>query len=169
MRICSRITLTQPGVSYFIMGPCFLPLDCGIWTLRSGYKVYSLLQETHCFEALLTDKPRKYILKFLLLYIWCLQVKKKFDWSIHISGFPCGSEVEVSAGNAGDLGLIPGSGRSPGEGNGNPPQYSCLENPIDWGAWWATVHRVAKNRTRLRDFTHFTHTYIYSFLDFIPI
>ena len=49
----------------------------------------------------------------------------------------------VSACNAGDLGSIPGSGRSPGEGNGNPLWYSCLENPMDGGAWWATVHRVA--------------------------
>ena len=57
----------------------------------------------------------------------------------------------------GDLGLIPGSGRSPGEGNGNPLQYSCLENPMDRGAWWATVHGVAKSQTRLSDFT-FTFT-----------
>ena len=49
--------------------------------------------------------------------------------------------------------MIPGSGRSPGEGNGNPLQYSCLENPMDRGAWWATVHGVAKSRTRLSDFT----------------
>ena len=46
--------------------------------------------------------------------------------------------------NAGDGGLIPGSGRSPGEGNGNPLQSSCLENSMDRGAWWATVHKVAK-------------------------
>ena len=45
------------------------------------------------------------------------------------------------------LGLIPGSGRSPGEGNGNPLQYSCLENPMDRGAWWATVHGITKSRT----------------------
>ena len=51
--------------------------------------------------------------------------------------------------DAGDLGLIPGLGRSPGEGNGNPLQYSCLENPMDGGAWWATVHGVTKSRTRL--------------------
>ena len=67
--------------------------------------------------------------------------------------FPGGSEVKASASNAGDLGLIPGSGRSPGEGNGNPLQYSCLENPMDWGAWWAAVHGVTKSRTRLSDFT----------------
>ena len=62
--------------------------------------------------------------------------------------------LKVSACNAGDLGSIPGSGRSPGEGNGNPLQYSCLENPMDGGAWWATVHGVAKSWTRLSDFTH---------------
>ena len=68
-------------------------------------------------------------------------------------GFPGGSEVKVSACNAGDLGSIPESGRCPGEGNGNPLQYSCLENPMDGGAWWATVHGVAKSRTQLGDFT----------------
>ena len=55
--------------------------------------------------------------------------------------------------NVGDLGSIPGSGRSPGEGNGNPLQYSCLENPMDGGALWATVPGVAKSRTQLSDFT----------------
>ena len=56
----------------------------------------------------------------------------------------------ASAGDLGDEGSIPGSGRSPAEGNGNPLQYSCLENPVDRGAWWATVHRVAKNWTHLK-------------------
>ena len=65
---------------------------------------------------------------------------------------PC-SEVKASACNAGDMGSIPGSGRSPGEGNGNPLQHSCLENPMDRGAWWATVHGVTKSQTRLSDFT----------------
>ena len=67
-------------------------------------------------------------------------------------GFPGGSEVKGSACNVGDPGSIPGSGRSPGEGNGNPLQYSCLENPMDGGAWWATVHGVAKSQTRLSYF-----------------
>ena len=62
-------------------------------------------------------------------------------------GLPGGSEVKASACNEGHLGSIPGSGRSPGEGNGNPRQYSCLDNPMDGGAWWATVHGVAKSRT----------------------
>ena len=64
-------------------------------------------------------------------------------------GFPGGSDGKESTCNAGDPGSIPGSGRSPGEGNGNPLQYSCLENPMDRGAWWATVHGVAKSETRL--------------------
>ena len=66
-------------------------------------------------------------------------------------GFPGGSEVEASACNVGDLGSIPGSGRFPREGNGNPLQYSCLENPMDGGAWWATA-------TGWGDFT-FTFTF----------
>ena len=67
--------------------------------------------------------------------------------------FLCGSDSKESDSNAGDLGSIPGSGRSPGEGNGNPLQYSCLENLMEGRAWWATVHGVAKSQTRLRDFT----------------
>ena len=65
------------------------------------------------------------------------------------------SEGKASACNAEDLGSIPGLGRSHGEGNGNRLQYSCLENPMDGRAWWATVHGVAKSRTQLSDFTHF--------------
>ena len=53
--------------------------------------------------------------------------------------------LPANAGNIRDVGLIPGSGRSPGEGHGNPLQYSCLENPMDRGTWWATVHAVAKS------------------------
>ena len=62
-------------------------------------------------------------------------------------GFPGGSDGKESYCNAGDLGLIPGLGRSPGEGNGNPLQLSCLENSMDRGAWWATVHGVSKSLT----------------------
>ena len=65
--------------------------------------------------------------------------------------------VKASACNAGDPSWMPGLGSSPGEGNGNPLQYSCLENSMDGGAWWATVHGVTKSRTRLSDFT-FTFT-----------
>ena len=72
-------------------------------------------------------------------------------------GFPGGSEVKASASNVGDPGSIPGLGRSPGEGNGNPLQCSCLENPMDRGVWQATVHGVAKSRTQPNDFTSHLH------------
>ena len=68
-------------------------------------------------------------------------------------GFPGGSEGKASACSAGDPGLIPGPGRSSGEGNGNPLQYSCLENPKNEEAWQAVVHGVAKSWTRLSSFT----------------
>ena len=69
--------------------------------------------------------------------------------------FPGSSEGKVSDCNAGDRGSIPGAGISPGGRNGNPLQYSCLENSMDRGAWWATVHGVAKSWTRLSNFTSF--------------
>ena len=61
-------------------------------------------------------------------------------------GLPGGSDSKESACNAGDLALIPGSARSPGEGNGNSLQYSCLENSMDGGDWWTAVHGVAKSQ-----------------------
>ena len=76
------------------------------------------------------------------------------------SGFPGGSDSKASAYNVGDLGSIPGLGRSPGEGNGNPLQYSCLENLMDRGVWQATVHGVTKSQTRLSDFTFFHNVII---------
>ena len=66
-------------------------------------------------------------------------------------GFPGGSVGKESACNAGDLGLIPGSGKFPGEGNGNPLQYYCLKNPMDRGAWWDTVHGIIKSPAQLRN------------------
>ena len=87
---------------------------------------------------------------------------KQFFWGIiYISlVFSGDSDSKESTSNAGDLGLIPGSGRSPGEGNGNPLHYSCLENPMDRGAQLATVHGAAKSLTQLSDF-HFYFVYHY--------
>ena len=79
--------------------------------------------------------------------------------SFHFFG---GSEDKASTCNAGDLGSIPGLERSLGEGNGNSLQYSCLENPMDRGAWQATVHGVTKSRTWLSNFTFTFHKWIYS-------
>ena len=77
-------------------------------------------------------------------------VKKKlnnFPQVYEGKGFSYGLDGKESTCNAGDPGLIPGSGRSPGEGNGYPPQYSCLENPMDRGAWWVTDHGVTRSQT----------------------
>ena len=78
---------------------------------------------------------------------WIVEKARGFQKNIYFIGFPGSLDGKASAYNVGDLGLIPGSGRSPGEGNGNPLQYSCLENPMDQGSWWATVHGVTKSRT----------------------
>ena len=68
-------------------------------------------------------------------------------------------KTPVNAGDVRDTGLIPGSGRSPGGEHGNPLQYSCLENSMDRGAWWAIVHRVAKSQTQRQRLS--THALIY--------
>ena len=70
-----------------------------------------------------------------------------------------GSGGKESACNTEDPGSVPGLGRSPGGGHGNPLQYSCLENPIDRGSWWATVHRVAKSQTQLKQLSTHAQTY----------
>ena len=87
-----------------------------------------------------TEPPEKpYIIYYIIIYI-----------SV---AFPGGSDGKAPAYNVGGPGSIPGSGRSLGEGNGNPLQYSCLENPMDGGAWLAPVHGVTKSWTRLSNFT----------------
>ena len=76
-------------------------------------------------------------------------------------GSPTGTMVKnppANAGDARDLGSIPGLGKSPGEENGNPLQYSCLGNPMDRGAWWATLHEIMNSWTQMSDYTH-THTH----------
>ena len=79
--------------------------------------------------------------------------------SYRLPGLPGDLYGKESACNAGDQGSIPGSGRYPGERNGNPLQYSCLENPMDRETWWATVHGVTKSRTQLSDSHTHTHTH----------
>ena len=88
---------------------------------------------------------------------WALRAigksQEKSSWKnpLRSLGFPGGSDGKESTCSARDLGLIPGLGRSAGGGHGNPLQCSCLENPVDRGAWRATVHQVAKSQTRLSD------------------
>ena len=82
--------------------------------------------------------------------------------SFQTSGFPGGSAVKNPCANAGDVGVIPESGRSPGEGNGNPLQYSCQGNPKDRGDWWAIVHGVTKSQRPLSDETTATKLRMFS-------
>ena len=86
-----------------------------------------------------------------------LSMERLFMGSSTFTGLPWWLSSKESACNAGDtedVGSIPGSRRCPGGRHGNPLQYTCLENPMDWGAWWATVHSVSRSRTRLSDRTH---------------
>ena len=97
-------------------------------------------------EATLDDSSKKCI--NVILTWWDKFFVHQFDLQ---KGFPGGSVGKESACNVGDQSSIPGSGKSPGEGNGYPLQYSCLENPMNRGAWRATVQGVAKNQTWLND------------------
>ena len=92
------------------------------------------------------DLYRKFVIRFGYIATKPLSIFGEFSALV-------AQTVKRLAYNEGDLGSIPGSGRSSGEGNGNPLWYSCLENPMDRGAWWATVHWVTKSRTRLSNFT----------------
>ena len=108
-----------------------------------------IAQLSSCVKSYLRLFPFPYVhIQKLYFYIYICS-----HFVIFMPHFPGGSDGKVSACNAGDPGSIPGLGRSPGEGNGNPLQYSCLENSMNGGAWWATVHGVAKSQTRLSDFT----------------
>ena len=90
-----------------------------------------------------------------------------YSWSRESSrDFPGGSDSEECVCSVGALGSIPGSGSSPGEGNGYPLYYSCLENSMDRGAWWATIHGFTKSRTWLSNWTEVNwYTYIYIDID----
>ena len=90
----------------------------------------------------------------LCLNPWCLPILPFLGGAMLLRGFP----VEESSCQCRRHGLIPGSGRSPGEGNGNQLQHSCLKNPMDRGAWQATVHRVTNSQTQLKQLS--THTWI---------
>ena len=85
-----------------------------------------------------------------MLYHYSLRFRYK---GIDLPGGAVVKNLPANAGDTGDVGLIPGLGRSSGEGHGNPLQYSCLKNSMDGGAWYATVHGVAKSQTGLSDFT----------------
>ena len=151
--------------SAFILRPGFLackqlpshcePTETSLWVHRKGESKGELsgastYKDSDPMSHQLEDPPpltsfnHNYFLRGLI---------SEYSWVSTYKGFPGGSDGKASAYNVGDQGSIPESGRSPGEGNDNPLQYFCLENPMDGGAWEATVHGVAKSRTRLSDFS----------------
>ena len=134
-----------------------------MWAFNCEYKTYSA-ESVHSCKAWNYENfffHFRDVFKILLpdfkSYILSKINQNKLRASLNL-GFPGGSDSKASVYNAGDPGSIPGLGRSTEEGNGSPLQYSCLENPMDSGAWQATFHRVAKSRTQLSDFT-FTFTF----------
>ena len=120
---------------YFLCGPLW-PIFIFMYGPQFGLDSWFLVYQYPII-------PAPFVEKTLLSPLNC----------ICILDFPGGSDSKASAYNAGDPGSTPGLGRSPGEGNGNPLQYSCLENPMDGGTWQATVHGVVMSQTRLSDFT----------------
>ena len=113
------------------------------------------------------------MVQWTYIYLWLRHKNCEnctvFALSLYHLGFPGGSDGKESAYNSGNLGSIPGSRRSPGEGNGNPPQCSCLENPMDREAWWATVHGITQSQTWLSNFHMYHRSNIYVYVHFFGI
>ena len=107
-----------------------------------------------------------HIYTYILLYIY---IHTHTHTHIYIYEIPCGSDSKESACNVRDPGSVLGLGRSPGEGNGNPLQYSYLENPMDRGAWWAVIHGVSKSRTQMSDTRMHTHTHTHTHIFLIEL
>ena len=127
---------------------CFTP--SGLWR-----KASSLLANTLFFSLILSIPLELFLIQIMIVFLscatitvlcippyWCIYSFLQCFLNIYhiLRGFPGGSVVKNPPVHAGDVGSIPGSGRSLGGGNGNPLQYSCLENPMDRGDWWDTVH-----------------------------
>ena len=136
------------------------PVDRGAWraTVHRSHKQVDttkrLNKNIHFrSEIQLQGLQQKISVSCLVFSYWLFPLPTGHHFKLYylfILGFPGGLAVKNPPANAtdtGDMGSIPGSGRSPGGRNGNPLQFSCLENPMDTGTWRATVHRVAKNQT----------------------
>ena len=115
----------------------------------------SHVPESKTEEATGPEDSKVTLLTFLYTSCWS-ECSHRTSAELERGPFPGGSAVKTPPANAGNVDSVPGSGRSPGGGNGNPLLYSCLENPMDGGAWRAAVHGVVKNRTQLGNRAH-TH------------
>ena len=125
----------------------------GIWSLKQGWNTFPDETLSH-FPTSVVAQIKHWTAKETPDQIFLFVSNQLFLILLPHSdkrGFPGGSDGKESVYNAGDPGSTPGLGRSPGEGNGSSRQYSCLENPMDRGAWQGTVHGIAKSWTWLRD------------------
>ena len=122
-----EIVLSTKNELQLLMGQFFLSFQCDLSHLLIPLSPFTLT-ETHCIQG-----------------------EQVLTYKDHIWDLPGGLVVRNPPANAGDVGLIPGSGRSLGGGDGNPLPYSCLENSMDRGAWWATGSMGSQNETPLRD------------------
>ena len=117
------------------------------WINKWSLIFTTILEGGYCYVYIRVPLPKPIDLSGHLRYSSCISVSQMPTSCI--LGFPGGSVVKNPLANVGDIGSVPGLGRFPGEGNGNPLQYSCLGNPMDRGTWWAAVHGITKSRTRL--------------------
>ena len=157
------VSIVSPSICHEVMGLDAMIFIFWMLTFKPTFSLYSFTFIKRPFSSSLLLAIRVVSSAYLGLLLFlpailtpaCASSSLAFHMMYFPTrGFPGGSEDKASACNVGDPGSIPGLGRSPGEGNGNPLQYSCLENPMDRGAWWATVHGVAKSRTQPSARTH---------------
>ena len=136
-----RTLISGEGNGYPLLYPCLEnPMDRGAWQVT----VHGVTES----QTGLSD------------YYYCYPLPITRWLCVIFLDFPGGSDGKKSACNSGDPGSIPGLGRSLGKGNGNPPQYSCLENSMDRGVWLVKVHGFAKSQTQMNDF-HFNKQICY--------
>ena len=143
------LTLEQCSIFHYIY--CICVFFCDYMLLLSVLKWYAFRLTSWFLSTHINCCLPGYLVIFQHIYPKPEKFLCWVDIDVNYKGFPGGSDGKESACIAGDLGLILGSGRSTRKGNGNPLHYSCLGNPIDRGAWWATVHGVTKSQTWLND------------------
>ena len=143
---------THTHISFYL-SPC--------WIFCLHYRSSNSIQKCKNYLSNI-PLPHTLVHNHILLYLIpkYSQISLSFLPLPYLSGFPGGTDGKESACKAGDLGLIPGSGRFSGEGNRDPLQYSCLENSMDSRAWWVTVHGVTKRWTQWSNFPYFLSSYL---------
>ena len=169
-RHCMQIPFSPPPYQYWFFAFLRISILTGMrWCLTGVLTCISLITSDnehhsctcwpstyHLWKKCLFSFSAHFLINLFIFshqFVWVLYIIWMLTLCQIILGFPAGSDSKESAFNAEDQALTPGSERSPGEGNGYPPQYSCLENPMDRGAWQTIVHGFTKSWTQLSDNT----------------